>query len=144
MTRRLLFGLGTALVLYVLFTRVIPPPASVHFTNQSCRKCHGNRKISNHTNEFQERTHGALARMEGAACLSCHSRTSCEDCHQDPDHQPDWHDSEAFRNPGQEDASWREHARLAREHRSSCATCHSQRQLSCLACHGAGAGAGEY
>jgi hypothetical protein len=138
MKERLLAGVLIALGVYFLVTLVIPPPRALHFGNHRCRTCHGNRKLSNHSVEFQKRSHGPLALKEGASCLSCHQQESCDTCHQDKSHLPEWH-NKTVEKPGRTNATWKHHAKSGQAHLQSCTTCHQGKLAqSCQGCHGVG------
>lgn len=135
---RLLALLGVALALFLLFTRVVPPPAPWHLENQACHRCHGNQKLPTHTPEFLLREHGEVSLAFPGRCLACHQQAACDRCHLDPDRQPAWHD-QAVREPLPNGTAWRRHAQEARQRRHGCATCHAaSQQRDCMGCHRAG------
>ena len=98
-----------------------------------CARCHREEVLPTHHPEFLERTHGAAARLDRAACLQCHREPSCQSCHER--HAPTWHD-DAFRHPGRGPTERAAHARIAREHAVDCTECHQHgRQRQCASCH---------
>jgi hypothetical protein len=76
-----------------------------------------------HQGDFLRR-HSALARADGAACLTCHRQQECLDCHNGALRPL------ALHPPGY--LAW--HAIEARKDAQSCASCHSP-QTFCRQCH---------
>ena len=75
--------------------------------------------------------HGPEARSDARSCTTCHTRSSCIDCH-------DRRQNGAF---AVHDPSWiRTHGIAARAAPATCDTCHTQSE--CLACHTSSAGFG--
>jgi hypothetical protein len=75
--------------------------------------------------------HGPDARAEARSCTTCHTRSSCVDCH-------DRRQNGAF---AVHDPSWiRTHGIAVRAAPASCDTCHTQNE--CLACHDTPSGFG--
>jgi hypothetical protein len=109
------------------------PPKAESSPAHTCSACHQGERPPTHDSEFLSRGHGLASRWNSGNCGRCHQAASCDQCHQDK--PPSWH-SKPFRHPGKDPTSRLEHQRQAREHRSSCATCHRPRfQLQCGACH---------
>ncbi len=100
-----------------------------------CSTCHARSAMQTHTRSFVEKEHGPLSLADRADCLGCHEDTeeACDDCHLSQ--APDWH-TDDFRNPALGTVEIREHIRIARIHRDSCAECHNTTYMSlCAECH---------
>lgn len=85
-----------------------------------------------HDEEFRRYTHGRYERHQPQACLSCHERRVCDDCHA---RLPESH-SEGFTRPAGDTPGALRHAMLGRVRPSSCLACHRGFMGGCLDCHG--------
>lgn len=50
-------------------------------SESTCLRCHAQEPPANHTLQFRERGHGALAALDREGCATCHKSDGCERCH---------------------------------------------------------------
>lgn len=81
-------------------------------------------KPDNHTVDWIKR-HGAISRMDGNSCMSCHAQTTCTSCHQQKNAIPRTVHPPNFLIL---------HRVAAKAQQANCTTCHQQ-QTFCTSCH---------
>jgi hypothetical protein len=117
-----------------------------HVDGMSCLSCHQQMAPRDHDQSFRLRTHGLMASLDRTRCFVCHTRDSCQQCHENT--RPLSHRG-GFGSPLQRHCT-NCHLPLAE---TGCAVCHEDAvghslapglppghvpSMNCRACHGNG------
>ncbi len=100
---------------------------------KACAECHPSDVPSVHTTDFVKKEHMAQSYLNWQACMTCHWRESCDDCHEKEESAPDFHTKEFKELAGE---GRMQHVLYARMRPEGCMTCHEHRfAATCSQCH---------